>query len=206
MADFGKEDLEIWALGQPKLIHERGGKIVAVSDITGVVENPNGIDIPALLKHKESTNSLKGFNGGDAMDPNNLLIQECDVLISCALGGVLIKDNVADVKAKFVIEAANHPTDPEADKILSKKGVVVLLDIYANAGGVTVSYFKWVQNIQGFMWDEEKVNHELEKYLRRTFHEIKAMCSTHGCNLRMCTFTLGVSRVARATLLRGWEA
>lgn len=189
-----------------KFIHERGGKIVAVSDITGAVENPNGIDIPALLKHKDSTNSLKGFNGGDAMDPNNLLIHECDVLIPCALGGVLNKDNAADVKAKFVIEAANHPTDPEADEILSKKGVVVLPDIYANAGGVTVSYFEWVQNIQGFMWDEEKVNHELEKYMRRAFHEIKAMCSTHGCNLRMGAFTLGVSRVARATLLRGWEA
>ncbi|CAL5359712.1 unnamed protein product [Camellia sinensis] len=189
-----------------KFIHDRGGKIVAVSDITGAVENPNGIDIPALLKHKDSTNSLKGFNGGDAMDPNNLLIHECDVLIPCALGGVLNKDNAADVKAKFVIEAANHPTDPEADEILSKKGVVVLPDIYANAGGVTVSYFEWVQNIQGFMWDEEKVNHELEKYMRRAFHEIKAMCSTHGCNLRMGAFTLGVSRVARATLLRGWEA
>lgn len=189
-----------------KFIHERGRKIVAVSDITGAVENPNGIDIPALLKHKDSTNSLKGFNGGDAMDPNNLLIHECDVLIPCALGGVLNKDNAADVKAKFVIEAANHPTDPEADEILSKKGVVVLPDIYANAGGVTVSYFEWVQNIQGFMWDEEKVNHELEKYMRRAFHEIKVMCSTHGCNLRMGAFTLGVSRVARATLLRGWEA
>ncbi|CAL5441697.1 unnamed protein product [Camellia sinensis] len=110
-------------------------------------------------------NSLKGFNGGDAMDPNHLLIHECDVLIPCALGGVLNKDN-----------------------ILSKKGVVVLPDIYANAGGVTVSYFEWVQNIQGFMWAGEKVNHELEKYMRRAFHEIKAMCSTH------------------ATLLRGWEA
>ncbi|CAL5391469.1 unnamed protein product [Camellia sinensis] len=174
--------------------------------ITGAVENPNGIDILALLKHKVSTNSLKGFNGGDVMDPNNLLIHECDVLIPCALGGVLNKDNVADVKAKFVIKAVNYPTDPEADEILSKKGVVVLLDIYANAGGVIVSYFEWVRNIQGFMWDEEKVNHELEKYTRRAFHEIKAMCSTHGCNLRMGAFTLGVSRVARATLLRGWEA
>ncbi|CAL5441707.1 unnamed protein product [Camellia sinensis] len=132
------------------------------------------------------------------MDPNHLLIHECDVLIPCALGGVLNntndtsfavqRDNVVDVKAKFVIEAANYPPDPKADEILSKKGVVVLPDIYANAGGVTVSYFEWVQNIQGFMWAEEKVNHELEKYMRRAFHEIKAMCSTH------------------ATLLRGWEA
>ncbi|KAI7989042.1 Glutamate dehydrogenase 2 [Camellia lanceoleosa] len=169
-----------------KLIHERCGKIVAVSDITGAVENPNGIDIPALLKHKVSTNSLKGFNGGDVMDPNNLLIHECNVLIPCALGGVLNKDNAADVKAKFVIEAANHPTNPEADAVMMHPWFFL--------------------NIQGLMWDAEKVNHELEKYMSRAFHEIKAMCSTHGCNLRMGAFTLRVSQVARATLFRGWEA
>ncbi|KAJ4826549.1 NAD-dependent glutamate dehydrogenase [Turnera subulata] len=189
-----------------KFVHQLGGKVVAVSDITGAVKNPNGIDIPALLKHKESTQSLKNFMGGDAMDPDELLVHECDVLMPCALGGVLNKENAADVKAKFIIEAANHPTDPEADEILSKKGVVVLPDIYANAGGVTVSYFEWVQNIQGFMWDEEKVNCELKRYMRRAFQDIKAMCHTHNCNLRMGAFTLGVNRVARATLLRGWEA
>ncbi|KAK1366711.1 hypothetical protein POM88_042272 [Heracleum sosnowskyi] len=123
-----------------KLIHDLGGKVVAVSDITGAVKNPNGIDIPAL-------------------------------------------ENARDIRAKFLIEAANHPTDPEADEILSKKGVTVLPDIYANAGGVTVSCFEWVQN----------------KFLRPSLH-------THNCNLRMSAFTLGVNRVARATLLRGWEA
>ncbi|KAL5748379.1 hypothetical protein ACOSQ2_025676 [Xanthoceras sorbifolium] len=189
-----------------KFIHGVGGKVVAVSDITGAVKNPNGIDIPALLKHKDSTQSLKDFQGADAMDMNDLLIHECDVLVPCALGGVLNRENAADVKAKFIIEAANHPTDPEADEILSKKGVVILPDIYANSGGVTVSYFEWVQNIQGFMWDEEKVNCELKKYMMRSFHDIKAMCQTHNCNLRMGAFTLGVNRVARATLLRGWEA
>ncbi|KAJ7952592.1 Glutamate dehydrogenase [Quillaja saponaria] len=189
-----------------KFIHDRGGKVIAVSDISGAVKNPNGIDIPALLKHKEDTRSLKDFQGGDNMDPNDLLVHECDVLIPCALGGVLNKENAVDVKAKFIIEAANHPTDPEADEILSKKGVVILPDIYANAGGVTVSYFEWVQNIQGFMWEEEKVNHELKRYMTKAFHEIKAMCKIHDCNLRMGAFTLGVNRVARATLLRGWEA
>ena len=110
------------------------------------------------------------------------------------------------MRAKFIIEAANHPTDPEADEILSKKGVIILPDIYANAGGVTVSYFEWVQNIQGFMWDEEKVNNELHRYMNKAFQDIKNMCKTHDCNLRMGAFTLGVNRVARATLLRGWEA
>ncbi|KAJ9707041.1 hypothetical protein PVL29_002158 [Vitis rotundifolia] len=166
-----------------KFIYERGGKIVAVSDVTGAVTNPDGLEIP-------------GFIGGDSMDPNDLLVHECDVLIPCALGGVLNKDNAAHVKAKFIIEPANHLTDPEADEILSKKGVVILPDVYANSGG----------NIQGFMWDEEKVNHELQKYMRRSFLDIKAMCQTLNCSLRMGSFTLGVNRVARATLLRGWQA
>ncbi|CAN8256936.1 unnamed protein product [Cochlearia groenlandica] len=189
-----------------KLIHEKGGKVVAVSDITGAVRNPEGIDINALLRHKDATGSLNDFNGGDAMDSEELLIHECDVLIPCALGGILNKENAGDVKAKYVVEAANHPTDPDADEILSKKGVIILPDIYANAGGVTVSYFEWVQNIQGFMWEEEKVNLELQKYMTRAFHNIKTMCHTHSCNLRMGAFTLGVNRVARATQLRGWEA
>ncbi|KVI04507.1 glutamate dehydrogenase 2 [Cynara cardunculus var. scolymus] len=189
-----------------RLIQERGGKIVAVSDVTGAVKNLNGIDILALLKHKETTGSLSNFNGGDSMNADELLVYECDVLIPCALGGVLNRENAGEVKAKFIIEAANHPTDPEADEILSKKGVIILPDIYANAGGVTVSYFEWVQNIQGFMWDEEKVNDELKKYMTKAFHNIKSMCQTHECSLRMGAFTLGVNRVARSTLLRGWEA
>ncbi|KAL1813888.1 hypothetical protein ACET3Z_023953 [Daucus carota] len=189
-----------------KLVHEIGGKVVAVSDITGAVKNPNGIDIPALLKHKEETGSLINFNGADKMNADELLVCECDVLIPCALGGVVNRENAGDVRAKFLIEAANHPTDPEADEILSRKGVIVLPDIYANAGGVTVSYFEWVQNIQGFMWDEEKVNRELKRYMTSAFDEIKKMCQTHNCNLRMGAFTLGVNRVARATLWRGWEA
>ncbi|XP_024990956.1 glutamate dehydrogenase A-like [Cynara cardunculus var. scolymus] len=189
-----------------RLIHARGGKIAAVSDVTGAVKNPNGIDIPSLLKHKEKTGSLSNFNGGDSMNADELLGYECDVLIPCALGGVLNRENAREVKAKFIIEAANHPTDPEADEVLSKKGVIILPDIYANAGGVTVSYFEWVQNIQGFMWDEEKVNDELKKYMTKAFHDIKSMCETHECNLRMGAFTLGVDRVARSTILRGWEA
>ncbi|GLT91140.1 hypothetical protein SLE2022_090430 [Rubroshorea leprosula] len=130
-----------------KFIHQKWGKIVAVSDITGAVRNPDGIDIPALLKHRERNPSMKDFEGADAMDANELLVQECDVLIPCALGGVLNKENAADVKAKFITEGANHPTDPEADEILSKKGVLILPDIYANSGGVTVSYFEWVQDL-----------------------------------------------------------
>uniref|UniRef100_A0A7N0VF44 Glutamate dehydrogenase n=1 Tax=Kalanchoe fedtschenkoi TaxID=63787 RepID=A0A7N0VF44_KALFE len=189
-----------------KFLHERGAKVIAVSDITGAIKNPNGLDISALLKHKEISSKLTDFQGGDAMDPNELLVHDCDVLIPCALGGVLNKENADEVRAKFIIEAANHPVDPEADEILKKRGVVILPDIYANAGGVTVSYFEWVQNIQGFMWDENKVNSELKKYMTKAFNDIKASCKSHNCDLRMGAFALGVNRVARATLLRGWEA
>nr|CAD1819762.1 unnamed protein product [Ananas comosus var. bracteatus] len=144
--------------------------------------------------------------GGDALDSNLLLTEDCDVLIPAALGGVINRENANDIRAKFIIEAANHPTDPEADEILSKKGVLILPDILANSGGVTVSYFEWVQNIQGFMWDEEKVNCELKTYMTRGFKDVKGMCKTHNCDLRMGAFTLAVNRVARATVLRGWEA
>ncbi|KAJ8465363.1 hypothetical protein OPV22_027915 [Ensete ventricosum] len=189
-----------------RILHEEGGKVIAIGDITGAIKNPNGIDIPALIKHRSEGGAVKDFKGADPLDKDELLVHECDVLIPSALGGVLNRDNAADVKAKYIVEAANHPTDPEADEIFAKKGIPVLPDIYANAGGVTVSYFEWVQNIQGFMWDEEKVNVELHKYMKSAFNNIKAMCKTNDCNLRMGAFTLGVNRVARATLLRGWEA
>ncbi|KAJ8537151.1 hypothetical protein K7X08_035552 [Anisodus acutangulus] len=148
LAEYGKhvEDMTFAVQGfgnvgawAGKLIHERGGKVIAVSDVTGAIKNPNGLDIPALLSQ------LIDFTGADVMNSDELLIHECDVLIPCALGGVLNRENADNVKAKFIIEAANHPTDPDADEILSKKGVVILPDLYANAGGVTVSYFEWVQ-------------------------------------------------------------
>nr|BBG56993.1 glutamate dehydrogenase 1 [Nicotiana tabacum] len=189
-----------------QLITEQGGKIVAVSDITGAIKNKNGIDIASLLKHVKENRGVKGFHGADSIDPNSILVEDCDVLIPAALGGVINRDNAKDIKARYIIEAANHPTDPEADEILAKKGVVILPDIYANSGGVTVSYFEWVQNIQGFMWDEDKVNAELKTYMTRGFKDVKDMCKTHNCDLRMGAFTLGVNRVARATVLRGWEA
>ncbi|KAK9063291.1 hypothetical protein SSX86_017161 [Deinandra increscens subsp. villosa] len=152
-----------WVAG---LIHERGGKIIAVSDVTGALKNTKGIDIPALLEHKETNGTLRNFDGGDMINADELLIQECD--------------------------------------ILSKKGVIILPDIYANAGGVTVSHFELVQNNQHIEWDEETVNAQLKKYMTRAFSSIKSTCRTHECNLRMGAFTLGVGRVAQCTLLRGW--
>src|SRR5262249_581051 len=115
----------------------------------------------------------------------------------------LTKATAPDVRAKYVLEGANHPTDPEADAVFAKKGTVVLPDIYANAGGVTVSYFEWVQNIQQFYWDEERVNHELRNVMRQSFVDLKATAKKHGCDYRSAAFALGISRVARATALRG---
>lgn len=189
-----------------RLISELGGKVVAVSDISGAIKNKNGLDVDSLLKHVKENRGVKGFHGAEAIDANSILVEDCDVLIPAALGGVINRDNANEIKAKFIVEAANHPTDPEADEILKKKGVVILPDIYANSGGVTVSYFEWVQNIQGFMWDEERVNNELKNYMTRGLKDVKQMCKTHDCDLRMGAFTLGVNRVARATVLRGWEA
>ncbi|KAL5058943.1 hypothetical protein RYX36_030547 [Vicia faba] len=193
-----------------QLIDEKGGKIVAVSDITGAIKNKKGIDIPSLLKYTKENKGVKGFHGADSIDSNSILLEDCDVLIPAALGGVINRENANEIKAKFIVEAANHPTDPDADEVsfiffflfpsLSQT------NIYANSGGVTVSYFEWVQNIQGFMWDEEKVNNELKNYMTKGFKDVKDMCKTHECDLRMGAFSLGVNRVARATVLRGWEA
>ncbi|XP_021738270.1 glutamate dehydrogenase B-like [Chenopodium quinoa] len=189
-----------------RLISELGGKVVAVSDISGAIKNKNGLDIDSLLKHVQENRGVKGFHDADAIDSNSILVEDCDVLIPAALGGVINRDNANEIKAKFIVEAANHPTDPEADEILKKKGVIILPDIYANSGGVTVSYFEWVQNIQGFMWEEERVNNELKTYMTKGLKNVKEMCNTHNCDLRMGAFTLGLNRVARATVLRGWEA
>ncbi|ANM64109.1 glutamate dehydrogenase 3 [Arabidopsis thaliana] len=128
-----------------KLISDKGGKIVAVSDVTGAIKNNNGIDILSLLEHAEENRGIKGFDGADSIDPDSILVEDCDILVPAALGGVINRENANEIKAKFIIEGANHPTDPEADEILKKKGVMILPDIYANSGGVTVSYFEWVQ-------------------------------------------------------------
>ncbi|XP_044322257.1 glutamate dehydrogenase 1, mitochondrial [Triticum aestivum] len=126
-----------------QLITEAGGKVVSIRDVTGAVKNSNGIDIAKLMKHSAENRGIKGFDGGDAVDPTSLLTEECDVHIPEALGGVINKDNADAIKAKYIIEAVNHPTDPEADEILAKKGVLVLPDIMANSGGVIVSCFEW---------------------------------------------------------------
>jgi len=186
-----------------RLLHAAGGKVIAVSDVGGAVRNPAGLDVPALYEFAVANKRIAGFPGGDAMPASGLLAEPCDVLVPAALGGVLTKETAGNVRARFILEGANHPADPEADDIFAQKGIVVLPDIYANAGGVTVSYFEWVQNVQQFYWDEPKVNAELRTAMRTAYTHLKATAKQFGCDLRTAAFALGISRVARATALRG---
>ncbi len=193
-----------------RLFHEAGGRIVAVGDLTGAVRNRQGLDIPALVKHVEKTGAIAGFADGETIAPTNgysgadaVLFEECDVLIPAALGGVLTRTTAPEVRAKVILEGANHPSDPEADEILAKRGITVVPDIYANAGGVTVSYFEWVQNVQQFQWDEERVNAELRRVMRSAYASLTETARSLKCDLRTAAFALAISRVARATTLRG---
>jgi glutamate dehydrogenase (NAD(P)+) len=185
------------------LIHAAGGKIVAVCDVTGAVRNPDGLNVPDLAEYVAKTGGVTGYSGGEGFAPDALLAEACDVLIPAALGGVLTKETAPEVRAQIVLEGANHPTDPEADAIFAKRGVTVVPDIYANAGGVTVSYFEWVQNIQQFRWDEERVNSELRRTMRAAYDDLLATQKKYNCDLRTAAFALAVARVARATELHG---
>jgi glutamate dehydrogenase (NAD(P)+) len=186
-----------------RLFAEQGAKIVAISDVSGGYLRPDGIDVDSALAHVATHRTLAGFSGGDRVDNHAVLAADCDILIPAALGGVLTRETAGDVRAKIVVEGANGPTDPEADEILFAKGVHVLPDIYANAGGVTVSYFEWVQNIQHHYWDEDRVNSELARIMRAAFADLWDMARSRRCDLRTAAYLVAVARVAKATALRG---
>jgi glutamate dehydrogenase (NAD(P)+) len=170
------------------------------------VRNKDGLDVPALVQHAARAKGVAKFPGAEAFPADEILTEPVDVLIPAALGDVLTAKNADRVQAKVILEGANHPTDIEADAILQKKGVVMVPDIYANAGGVTVSYFEWVQNIQQFRWDEERVNAELRKVMRQAYADLKRVRAEHNCDWRTAAFVLAVDRVATASALRGvWE-
>jgi glutamate dehydrogenase (NAD(P)+) len=189
-----------------KLFHAAGGKVVAVADVSGAVRNKAGLDIPALAEHAAKAKGVAGFPGAEAFPADEVLFEPVDVLIPAALGDVLTAKTADRVKATIILEGANHPTDIEADALLQKKGVTMLPDIYANAGGVTVSYFEWVQNMQQFRWDEEQVNAALRKTMRAAYADLKRVRAQHNCDWRTAAFTLAVGRVASASALRGvWE-
>lgn len=184
-------------------LHKAGGKVIAISDLSGGILNRGGIDIPAALSWVAERKSLAGFPGGKTMTNDEILTLDVDVLIPAALGGVLTEDNAKDVRAKYIIEAANGPTTPEADAILRNRDIVILPDILANAGGVTVSYFEWVQNQQYFRWDLRRVREELELTMTRSFHKVWSTAEEKKVSLRVAAYLVGIGRVARATTLGG---
>ena len=184
------------------LAHDMGAKVVAVADHTGGICNDGGIDAHALAEYVTAEGGVNGFSGADTMPADEIMGYDCDVLIPAALGDVITKDNAASVKAKIIVEGANAPTSREAGKILHDKDVLVIPDILANAGGVTVSYFEWVQNIQQFHWTLERVREELAGYLQRAYQNVQERMDEHECDMRTAALVLGISRVGRAALTR----
>jgi glutamate dehydrogenase (NAD(P)+) len=186
-----------------RLLYEVGAKVVAVSDIRGGIFNGNGLDIISLTDHVDETGSLVEFSGSEPISNDALLTLDCDVLVPAALGHVLTRDNARDVRAKYVLEAANGPTTYEADEIFQERGIVCIPDIYANAGGVTVSYMEWTQNTQKTTWTEEQVNLSLQKHMVDAHRAIAKLQDEFKCSMRTAAFALGVRRVKNATDLRG---
>ena len=186
-----------------QFLHAKGAKIVAVSDQFGGVANREGIDVPALLQFCRERETVKGFPGGTPITNDELLTSAVDVLIPAALGGVLTENNAREVRAKYIVEAANNPTATEADEIFEQRKLPVLPDILANAGGVTASYFEWVQNRQHFRWDLARVRTELDRILLESFEKVWKIAEDKKVSLRTAAYLLGIGRVGRATVLAG---
>jgi len=185
-----------------RLIAEQGGKVLAVADHLGGVSNANGLDIPALVKWAAEHRTVKGFPDSDVFDGPEVLTWDADVLIPAALEDAITTDNARDIRANIIVEAANGPTTPQADEILQERGVLVIPDILANAGGVTVSYFEWAQNIQQFRWEIERINNELSKIMRRSYAAVNEIAKDKDVTLRTAAFILAIGRVGRAVLSR----
>jgi glutamate dehydrogenase (NAD(P)+) len=185
-----------------RLMAAKGAKIVAVGDHLGGVSKPEGLDVEALFEWTRQHRTVKGFPGGDAFESEQVLAWNAEVLIPAALGDVLTKDNANEVRAGIIVEAANAPTTPEADAIFKHRGILVIPDILANAGGVTASYFEWAQNIQQFRWELERVRAELSVYMRKAYHSVSEVAETHHVDLRTAAFILGIRRVGQAAISR----
>ena len=186
-----------------RLLHELGCKILAVSDLHGGVCNPHGIDIHRALRYSKEHGSLKGLPETEPVTNAELLELPCDVLVPAALENQVTAKNALRVKARLMIEAANGPTTPEADRILNDRGVMIVPDILANAGGVTVSYFEWVQDLQRFFWSEHEIDNRLESIITRAYRAVRAKTDEQETNMRMGAYLLAVARVAEATEIRG---
>ena len=186
-----------------RLLSELGCKVVALSDIKGGVYNPAGIDVSQAMRYSKEHGNLAGMPNTEAVTNAELLELPCEVLVPAALENQLTERNAPRIQARMIIEAANGPTTPEADRILNDRGVTIVPDILANAGGVTVSYFEWVQDLQRFFWAENEINNRLETIMMRSFHAVHQKAKEQNTNLRMGAYLLAVARVAEATEIRG---
>jgi glutamate dehydrogenase/leucine dehydrogenase len=185
-----------------KILHGLGFKIIAVSDSKGAILKEDGLDPEAVFKHKKKTKSVKGFSGTKNITNEELLELKCDVLVPAALENVITKDNAGKINTKIIVELANGPTTPEADDVLFKKGVLMIPDILANAGGVTVSYFEWVQNLMNYYWTEEEVLEKLKKIMDDSFDQVYATSKEYKVDMRVAAYVVAIKRVADAIKLR----
>jgi len=186
-----------------KILWDGGYKIIGIGEFDGALYNPNGIDISELLEHKARTGTVHDFAGAQPFDQDDILIQKCDVLIPAATENVITSLNAAKLQCRILCEGANGPTTPVADDILASKNIFVIPDILANAGGVTTSYFEWVQDRMGYFWTEEEVNQRLDRIMIDSFNDVLQYSVTHGVNNRIAAYMLAIDRVAHTTKQRG---
>lgn len=187
-----------------KYITEMGAKVVAISDSSCTLVNKDGLDIPAAIAYAAENGNIKGFAGAEELHRDALLTQEVDILMPCALENVITSANADDIKAKIISEGANGPTTPEADEILFNKGVLVIPDILANAGGVTVSYFEWVQNLMRYNWTFEEVQSKQDVLMDKAFEDIWTLMGEHSVDMRTAAYMMSIKRIAVAMKYRGW--
>ncbi len=185
------------------LMQREGYPITSRSDVYGAIYNENGLDVPAVLEHLAETGRLEGFPDAEAVPNDKQLELPCDVLVPAAVENAITSQNVDRIKAKLIVEGANGPTTFNADQVLDERGVMVVPDILANAGGVTVSYFEWDQDRMGYFWTEESVNSRLEQTMVNAFDEVVAKSKEHGVSLRTASYILAIERVVSVYRLRG---
>ncbi len=187
-----------------RIMQQLGSKMIAVSDVHGAIRSDDGIDADALHKHLSEGNPIGEFPGVESIDPDDLVAVPCDVFIPAALGGMIHEGNADRMQCKVLIEGANSPTTPAADEILKANGTYIIPDLMANAGGVVVSYFEWVQNLQHFQWDEREVNDKLGNIMRRAFREVSQRAKEESIDLREAAYLVGIERVVEAARTRGY--
>jgi glutamate dehydrogenase (NAD(P)+) len=188
-----------------RLMQELGAKMVGVADANGAIASTDGIDAEKLAEHVRDGGNVTDFDtGAEEIDPDDLVALECDVFIPAALGGMLHKENAGQMQCRMIVEGANSPTTPKADEILTEKGVFIVPDVLANAGGVVVSYFEWVQNLQHFRWDEDEVNGRLGEIMRGAFREVADRAQENDTPMRPAAYELGIERVVEAASTRGY--